>query len=167
MWYWCLSNLLHLVWSPGSSICCEWHYLTLFNGRVIFHWPSLVIHLPMQELWVQSLGREDPWRRTRKPTPVFLSGKFPRTEEPGRYSPWDCKRVRHDLVTKQHFIVYMYHFFFIHFPIDEHLRCFYVLVIVNTTEMNIGWGSCILSNHIFLQIYAQKWDCWVIWPLYF
>ena len=25
------------------------------------------------------------------------------------------------------------------------------------------WGACILSDHIFLWIYAQKWDCKVIW----
>ena len=31
----------------------------------------------------------------------ILPWKIPRTEEPGRlYSPWGCKRVRHDLVTK-------------------------------------------------------------------
>ena len=32
----------------------------------------------------------------------ILACGIPWTEEPGRlYSPWDCKRVRHDLVTKQ------------------------------------------------------------------
>ena len=30
----------------------------------------------MQELQVWSLGREDPWSRKWKPTPVFLLGKF-------------------------------------------------------------------------------------------
>ena len=29
----------------------------------------------MQETWVRSLGREDPWRRKWQPTPVFLPGK--------------------------------------------------------------------------------------------
>ena len=29
------------------------------------------------------LGWEDPWRREWQPTPVFLPGEFPRTEEPG------------------------------------------------------------------------------------
>jgi len=30
----------------------------------------------MQETWVQSLSREDPWRREWQPTPVFLPGKL-------------------------------------------------------------------------------------------
>ena len=30
----------------------------------------------MRETQVQSLGREDPWRRKWQPTPVFLPGKF-------------------------------------------------------------------------------------------
>ena len=31
----------------------------------------------------------------------YSSWKISSTEEPGCYSPWGCKRVRHDLVTKQ------------------------------------------------------------------
>ena len=31
----------------------------------------------------------------------ILAWEIPRTEEPGGYSPWGCKRVGHDLVTKQ------------------------------------------------------------------
>ena len=34
-----------------------------------------IIHLPMQETWVPSLGQEDPWRRKWQPTPVSLPGK--------------------------------------------------------------------------------------------
>ena len=36
-----------------------------------------------QETWVRSLGWEDSWRRARQPTPVFLPGESPWTEEPG------------------------------------------------------------------------------------
>ena len=26
------------------------------------------------------------------------------------------------------------------------------------------WGACIFSNYVsFLWIYAQEWDCWIIW----
>ena len=33
-----------------------------------------------------------PWRRKWQPTPFFLPGEPPWTEEPGRlYSPWDHK----------------------------------------------------------------------------
>ena len=39
--------------------------------------------LAMQKTWVRSLGLEDPWIREWLPTPVFLPGEFPRTEEPG------------------------------------------------------------------------------------
>ena len=42
----------------------------------------------MLETLVQSLGQEDPlenlWRRERLPTPVFLPGESPRTEESGK-----------------------------------------------------------------------------------
>ena len=30
----------------------------------------------MQEIWVRSLGWEDPWRREWQPTPVFFPGQF-------------------------------------------------------------------------------------------
>ena len=45
--------------------------------------------------------RKMPWRREWQPTPVFLPGKSHRQRSLAGYSPWDCKRVRHDLVTKQ------------------------------------------------------------------
>ena len=58
-------------------------------GQHLLFWTSLVVqmvkNLPaMQETRVQSLDREDPWRREWQPTPVFLPGKFPWTDEPGR-----------------------------------------------------------------------------------
>ena len=44
----------------------------------------------VQETWVQSLRREDPWRRKWQPTPIFLPG-----ESHGQSnlvgSPWNCK----------------------------------------------------------------------------
>ena len=58
-------------------------------------------NLPMQEMWVLSLSREDPWRREWQPAPVFLPGKAYGQRSLVGYSPWDCKRVRHDLATIQ------------------------------------------------------------------
>ena len=45
--------------------------------------------------------REFPWRRKWQPTPVFLPGKSHGQRNLVSYGPWGCKRVRHDLVTKQ------------------------------------------------------------------
>ena len=45
--------------------------------------------------------RKIPWRRKWQPTPLFLPGKSHGQRSLADYSPWDRKRVRHDLVTKQ------------------------------------------------------------------
>ena len=47
--------------------------------------------------WVEKI----PWRRKWQPTPVFLPEKFHGKRSLLGYSPWDCKRVEHDLVNKQ------------------------------------------------------------------
>ena len=57
-------------------------------------------HLPpMQETWVESLGREDPWRREWLSTPVFLAWRIPCTKEPGRLQSAGSQRVGHDWAT--------------------------------------------------------------------
>ena len=40
-------------------------------------------------------------------------------------------------MTELYFTIYMYHIF-IHSSVDGHLGCFHVLVVINTTTMNIG-----------------------------
>ena len=45
----------------------------------------------MQETWVQSLGREDPWRRKWQATPIFLPGKAHGWRSLAGYSPWGRK----------------------------------------------------------------------------
>ena len=47
----------------------------------------------MQELWVQSLGLEDPLGRNWQPTPVFLPGKFHGQRSLVGYSPWGHKEL--------------------------------------------------------------------------
>ena len=42
--------------------------------------------------WVRKIS----WRRKWQPTPVFLSGKIPWTEDPGRLQSMGSQRVRHD-----------------------------------------------------------------------
>ena len=47
--------------------------------------------LPVQEMWVQSLGWEDPLEREMATLSSILAWKIPQTEEPGRLSPWAAK----------------------------------------------------------------------------
>ena len=47
--------------------------------------------------WVRKI----PWRRKWQPTPVLLPGKSHGQRSLMGYSPWGCKRLRHDLATKQ------------------------------------------------------------------
>ena len=56
--------------------------------------------LPMQktqEMWVQSLGREDPLGKEMAPHSSLLAWKIPWIEEPGRLQSMELQRVRHDL----------------------------------------------------------------------
>ena len=55
----------------------------------------------------------------------------------------------------------MYHSFLIHSSADGHLGCFHVLAIAKCC--NEHWGTCVSFNSGFLSVYAQQWDCWVIW----
>ena len=54
----------------------------------------------MQEIWVQSLGREDPLEQEMAIHSNILAWKIPWTEEPGRQQSMGSQRVRHDLATK-------------------------------------------------------------------
>ena len=44
-----------------------------------------------QEMWVQSLGQEDPQEQEMATHSSILACKIPWTEEPVDYSPWKCK----------------------------------------------------------------------------
>ena len=46
--------------------------------------------------WFSPWVAKIPWRRVWQPTPVFLSGKSPWTEEPGGLQSMGFQRVRHD-----------------------------------------------------------------------
>jgi len=50
----------------------------------------------MQEMWVQSLGREDPLEKELIIYSNILAWEIPWTEEPGRLQSTGSRRVRHD-----------------------------------------------------------------------
>ena len=55
---------------------------------------------------------------------------------------------------------------FVHSSVDrQHLGSFHVLAIVNSAAMNIGVHVTFQIS--FVWVYAQEWDCWIIWQLYF
>ena len=57
-------------------------------------------HLPaMWEIWVRSLGREDPLEKEMETHSSILAWRIPWTEEPGRLQSMGSQRVRHDWAT--------------------------------------------------------------------
>ena len=55
----------------------------------------------MQEIWVEFLGPEYPLEEEMATHSSILAWEIPWTGSLVGYSPWDHKRVRHDLATKQ------------------------------------------------------------------
>ena len=47
----------------------------------------------MQKTLIQSLGRKDPLEMGMAPYSSILAWRIPWIEEPGGYSPWDCKQL--------------------------------------------------------------------------
>ena len=52
--------------------------------------------MPIQEMWVQSLGHEYPLQEEMATRSSVLAWKTPRTEEPGRLQSMDSPRIGHD-----------------------------------------------------------------------
>ena len=52
-------------------------------------------------MWVLSLDQEDPLEKEMVTHSIILAWEIPWTESLVCYSPWGCKRVGHDLATKQ------------------------------------------------------------------
>ena len=50
----------------------------------------------MQEIWVRSLGGEDPLEKEMATHSGTLAWKIPWTEKPGRLQSMESQRVRHD-----------------------------------------------------------------------
>ena len=55
-------------------------------------------HLPIEEMWFLSLGREDPLEKGMAIHSSILVRKIPWTEEPGRLQSMGLQRVEHDWI---------------------------------------------------------------------
>ena len=76
--------------------------------------------------------------------------------------PWAEQEVIQEMImTELNPIIYMYHIS-IHSSVDGHLGCFHVLTIVNSAAVNIE-SACIFLNYGHVWVYAQEWDCWILW----
>ena len=94
--------LLHLFFSLNlyrSSVPWIVEWLTLFHpgGSAVKNLPAMQ---EKQEIWVQSLGQEDPLEKGMAIHSSILSWRIPWTEEPGELQSMELQRVRHDWTTK-------------------------------------------------------------------
>ena len=82
-------------------------YLLHVSCILVFLGGSVVNNPPAkQETQDQSQCQEDPLEGKWQPIPVFLNGKFHGQRSLEDYNSWGCKRVRHNLVTKQQVTYY-------------------------------------------------------------
>ena len=71
------------------------------------YWASFVAQMvknmpKVQEIPVQSLGQENPWRKEWLPAPVILAWRILWTEESGRLQSMGSQRVRYDWMMNSH-----------------------------------------------------------------
>ena len=84
----------------------KWNCARVFLGpKSLFVWAAQLaesqrILLPMQEMWVRSLGGEDPPEQEIATHTSILAWEIPRTEDSGRLQPTGLPRVRHNWVPK-------------------------------------------------------------------
>ena len=69
----------------------------------------MVKSVPMQEMWVWSLGQEDPLEKEMATYSSIAASEIPWTEEPDGVQSMGSQRVGHDLATKQQqqFVYYL------------------------------------------------------------
>ena len=70
----------------APAVICSYHLLPESASHVVQYW---LANTGDTGDGVRSLGGEDPWRRKRQPSPVFLPGKSYGQRTQMGYSPWD------------------------------------------------------------------------------
>ena len=79
---------MHEVWSQYHTDFNKTHY----HSTLGFSSVSVIICLPMQETWVQSLGLEDPLEKEMATHSSILAWRIPWTEEPGGPQPMEVTK---------------------------------------------------------------------------
>ena len=90
-------------------------------------------------------------------TQVFLLEESHGQRSLAGYSPWGSQ----ELDTTQRLNHHYLHNVCIHSSVDGYLGCFHVLPIISSAAMNNGIHVSFF-NFVFLRVYSQEWDCWVI-----
>ena len=77
------------------------------------------------ETWVRSLGWEEPLEKGMATHCSIPAWEIPWTQEPGALHlvAWGCRRVRHDRVTKQHFVMNIWFSDCCNYRIHSFSRC--------------------------------------------
>ena len=69
----------------------------MWSNLVAFLVTQIIRHLPaVQEIWVRSLGWEDPLKKEMATPSRTLAWKIPWMDEPGRLQSMGLQRVEHD-----------------------------------------------------------------------
>ena len=105
----CKGYYSSIKWSEGMP--AYFHFTKYTSCSLLFPVSSLLWGFPdgsvvknlpaKQEMWVRSLGWEDPLEKKMATHSSILAWEIPWTEEPGGLQSIGSQRVGHDLVTKQ------------------------------------------------------------------
>ena len=80
--------------TPLKSTACNYQIsMGYASASVVKNLPAMQ---ETQEMWVQSLGQEDPLEEGMATHSSILAWKIPCTEKPGRLPSTESQRVRHN-----------------------------------------------------------------------
>ena len=91
-------------------------------------------------------------RRAWQPTPVFLLGESPWTEEPGGLQPMGLQTVGHDWVTKHRTVQdsYCYYCFLIYYTSVSSRKRFHIIISVSPMKLfAYGTTTVVFSHHSY------------------
>ena len=141
----------------------------------------------MQEMWVQSLSREDPLEKEMATHSSILAWRIPWKEEPCGLQSMGSQRVRHDWATEEHFILHqvtdlrllfeflgwcfwVLYFFLVPFPGREVVPCHFELLVVRSWYLvtylpldgswTFRWELVVHPLITFWKVGKRKFSVW-------